>query len=358
MTLDVVDLHVHYGGTHAVRGATLRVAESELVAILGPSGSGKSSLLHAAAGFVPASGGAVRVNGVDVTTAPPDARGLPIVFQGGHLFAHMRAWENVAFGLRMRGVPRTARRELALEALHEVELVGFEERYPAELSGGQAQRVALARALVLRPDDALFDEPFSHLDPGLARRMHDLLDDLRARRAFGGLFVTHDYEEAFRLADRVAIMLDGRIVQVGKPREIHERPATAEVAAFLGLTNVIEGDVARGRLRVPPFGELPTSRADGRVRVVLRPETLALHPASSRRGVRARIATVRDAGEITRYQLDVEGTWLRASALGPPAWAVGERVRVELSESPWVLDEASEAPARSGSFGVRASTRS
>lgn len=343
MTLEIRDLHVHHGPTHAVRGASLRVGDGELMAILGPSGSGKSSLLHAIAGLLSVGEGSVHANGFDVTGAPPDERGFPIVFQGGHLFAHMRVWENVAFGLRMQGVALKERRRLAIEALEEVELGGLADRYPGELSGGQAQRVALARALVLRPAYALFDEPFSHLDPALGRRMHDLVTALRERHGFGGLFVTHDHEEAFRLADRVAIMLEGEIVQVGTPREVYERPTSEQVAAFLGLANVLDATISRGMLRVPPFHGLPTSAPDGDARVVIKPEALAIHPPSARVGVPARIARVLDGGERVRYELDVEGTWLDAVALGPPSWIAGERVRVELTDTPWIVGRADDA---------------
>lgn len=343
MTLEILDLDVTYGGTRAVRGASLRVGEGELVAILGPSGSGKTSLLHAVAGLVEPAAGRVILDGVDVTRLGAERRGIPIVFQGGQLFAHMRAWENAAFGLRMAGVPAKERRRRAIDGLRAVDVGELAERYPGELSGGQAQRVALARALVLEPRFAFFDEPFSHLDPELRERMRELVARLRRELGFGGLFVTHDHQEAFQLADRIAIMLDGRIAQVGSPREVYERPATEAVARFLGARNILAARVHRGKLEFPPFGEIPVSTPDGDVCVIVRAETLVLHPVSSRAGAVARVARVVERGETVRYELDVDGVFLETLALGPAAWGVGESVRVELTEAPWVLpaDDAS-----------------
>jgi ABC-type Fe3+/spermidine/putrescine transport system ATPase subunit len=224
----------YYGETAAVREVSLAVGAGEFVTLLGPSGSGKTTTLMIVAGFVEPSAGDVRIGGRSVLGLPPHRRNLGVVFQSYALFPHMPVFDNVAFPLRMRRVDRTETRRRVAAALDMVQLGALAERRIHQLSGGQQQRVALARALVFEPPVLLMDEPLGALDRKLREQMQ--LEIKRLQRALGltAIYVTHDQEEALLLSDRVAIMHEGAIHQVGAPAEVYERPATAFVADFVG----------------------------------------------------------------------------------------------------------------------------
>jgi len=234
----------HFGAVAAVAGVSLALAPGEMLALLGPSGCGKTTSLRMVAGFEQPDRGRILIHGEDVTAEPPYRRDTGMVFQQYALFPHMTVWHNVAFGLRMRGAPRSEWASRVADALALVSLTGLEERYPRQLSGGQQQRVALARALVIRPRLLLLDEPLSSLDAKLRQEMRLELRRIQKQVGITALFVTHDQEEALSLADRVAVMNRGRIEQVGTPVEIYERPRTRFVAGFIGQSNFFEGRVA------------------------------------------------------------------------------------------------------------------
>lgn len=275
----VVDaLHHRYGNVVALERADLTVRAGELVALLGPSGSGKSTLLAAVAGMLAPTAGSITLGGRDLLALPAERRGLGMVFQDYALWPHMRVEGNVRFPLARRRVPRREARERALGALRRVGLAGFERRRPSELSGGQQQRVALARAIVAEPELLLLDEPLSALDPdtraGVRAELATLLRDL----GITTVLVTHDRDDAFELADRVAVLLEGRVAQVGTPEAVFERPASLEVARFLGL-NVLRGtsdrpgraQVGESRLELPdgsPTGPIALSFTSARLRPV------------------------------------------------------------------------------------------
>ncbi|MBI1357123.1 MAG: ATP-binding cassette domain-containing protein [Acidobacteria bacterium] len=224
-----------YGARPAVDALSLEVPEGELLAILGPSGCGKTTLLRILGGYEAPDSGRVWIAGADATEAPPERRNLGMVFQSYALFPHMTALENVEFGLRMRGVGKTARRERAEQALRLTGLNGEASRRPAQLSGGEQQRVAVARALVVEPRALLMDEPFANLDRNVRLRLRDELKALQARLGLTTVFVTHDHEEALALADRIAVMNHGRIEQIAPALQLFLQPANAFVARFLGV---------------------------------------------------------------------------------------------------------------------------
>lgn len=224
-----------YSGAGVLREVSLAAEPGELVALLGPSGCGKTTLLRVVAGLHPPDSGEVRFGDSVVTNLPAERRGAVMVFQRPLLFPHLTVAGNVAFGLKVRGVPRATIDRRVAEALSMVRLDGFERRRPHELSGGQEQRVSLARALVTEPRVLLLDEPFSALDESLRTEMRTLLRDLQRRLEITTLFVTHDQREAAILADRVALLLDGRIVRVASPRDFYAAPATPEIARFLRI---------------------------------------------------------------------------------------------------------------------------
>jgi ABC-type Fe3+/spermidine/putrescine transport system ATPase subunit len=239
-SVEVRDLHKAFGSVAAVDGVSLAVGKGEIFSLLGPSGCGKTTLLRIVAGLEEPTSGTVRIHGEDMTRVPAYKRPVNLVFQHYALFPHLTVAENVGFGLGYKGVPRADHGERVAEALALVRLNGMEGRRPHQLSGGQKQRVALARALVLKPEVLLLDEPLAALDPGLRKEVQVELKELQRRLGITFLFVTHDQEEALALSDRLAVMSQGEVEQVGTPVEVFERPETEQVARFLGAANVFE----------------------------------------------------------------------------------------------------------------------
>ena len=267
-----------FGNNAVVDRVDLTAAQGELVALLGPSGCGKTTTLRLLAGFEELDAGTVEINDRIVAGPgawePPERRRIGMVFQDGALFPHMSVAKNVGFGLRRS----SNRRDLIADALRMVGLEGFEERMPHELSGGQQQRVALARALAPRPAVILLDEPFSNLDAELRASVRTEVRDILAAVDATAILVTHDQEEALSLADRVAVMWNGRIVQDASPEELYHRPASKTIGSFIGDAQFVTGTAA-GRRVACELGELPTIGAvNGPVDVMIRPESLRLTP--------------------------------------------------------------------------------
>jgi iron(III) transport system ATP-binding protein len=270
--LEVTDLVVQYDATTALRGVSLSVAPGEVLALLGPSGSGKSTLLHAVAGFLVPRAGAVRLAGRTVVgpgrLVPPERRDLAVVFQNYALWPHLSAVDTVAYPARRRGTGRTRARAEALELLCRLGIAHLADRRPAELSGGEQQRVGLARALARRPSLYLFDEPTAHLDT----HVRDVfLEELVARQRDSGaaaVYATHDAEEALGLADRVALLRDGELRQVGTPQQVYAEPADLFAARLTGPASVIDAPDGAGRLLVRPGWTCLGGPLEGRVREV------------------------------------------------------------------------------------------
>uniref|UniRef100_UPI003EC03E8C ABC transporter ATP-binding protein n=1 Tax=Streptomyces sp. 1222.5 TaxID=1881026 RepID=UPI003EC03E8C len=238
------DLRKSFGGTTAVAGVDLEIRDGEFFSMLGPSGSGKTTVLRLVAGFESPDQGRIELAGQEVTGLAPFERDVHTVFQDYALFPHMTVEQNVAYGLRIRKVPKAERLVRARKALAEVRLEGYGQRRPAQLSGGQRQRVALARALVGRPRVLLLDEPLGALDLKLREQMQVELKAIQREVGITFVFVTHDQEEALTMSDRIAVFDQGRIAQVGTPAEIYERPATPFVASFVGTSNLLDGESA------------------------------------------------------------------------------------------------------------------
>ena len=238
-----------FGNVVAAAGVDLEIAAGEFFTMLGPSGSGKTTLLRVIAGFERPDEGAVELAGVDVTRDPPYLRNVNTVFQDYALFPHMTVLQNVEYGLRVRKVPRPERRRKAEEALDMVRLSGLGARKPVQLSGGQRQRVALARAIVNEPEVLLLDEPLGALDLKLRQEMQIELKRIQREVGITFVYVTHDQEEALTMSDRIAVLDRGRIVQLGTPVDVYERPATEFVAGFIGVSNLLERDGRRITVR-------------------------------------------------------------------------------------------------------------
>ncbi|BET68134.1 ABC transporter ATP-binding protein [Opitutales bacterium ASA1] len=243
-SVELLDINKSLGGIRVVRDVSLSIRRGEFFSLLGPSGCGKSTTLRLVAGFEKPDSGRIRINGQPTNGVPAFVRDINLVFQHYALFPHMTVRQNVAFGLEMEKVPRAEIEARVGRMIELVRLGGFEERYPRQLSGGQQQRVALARALVTQPSVVLLDEPLGALDLKLRKEMQFELKNLQRTLGHTFIYVTHDQEEALAMSDRMAVMHQGRVVQVGTPEEVYERPATRFVADFIGEANLLHADVS------------------------------------------------------------------------------------------------------------------
>ena len=326
-----------YGQVTALEPTTLDVAAGELMTILGPSGSGKTTLLQLVAGLVEPTAGRLLLDGRDQAGIPPHRRDIGVVFQDYALFPHLTVAENVAFPLQMRRVSASERRRRVANVLAMVGLEQLGERRPAALSGGQRQRVALARCLVYAPSVILFDEPLGALDKKLREGMQVEIKRLHRQTGSTMLFVTHDQEEALALSDRICVMNQARIEQVGTPQQIYRTPRTLFAAEFIGTSNILRGTV-RGMLIETPDGAfvLPSgSPGEGtRAALVIRPEGLLLRPGNGS-GVSGQVVETVYAGADSRVLVRLaSGTILTARHAGDASdLPIGAEVRVEWPQS-------------------------
>jgi spermidine/putrescine transport system ATP-binding protein len=307
-----------FGDTTAVDDVSLTIDRGEFFTMLGPSGCGKTTTLRMIGGFEAPSAGAIHLGDVDVTELPPFKRDVNTVFQNYALFPHLNVFENVAFGLRRRRVAADEIRRRVGDTLALVELPGYEQRRPSQLSGGQQQRVALARALINRPRVLLLDEPLGALDQKLRKQMQVELKRIQGEVGITFIFVTHDQEEAMTMSDRIAVMRDGRIEQLGSPEELYERPHSDFVANFLGVSNLLDGevvgrsaDLAEIRLADGTLVRAPAGATSGRgtVRVGVRPEKLRVTSATAAPGdavnsVQGRVLDASYLGVSTQYLVE------------------------------------------------------
>jgi thiamine transport system ATP-binding protein len=324
--LEVQQATVRFGGLVALDRLTMSMADGEVVAVLGPSAAGKTTLLRAVAGLQALDEGRVLWDGTDLTMVPPHRRGFGLVFQDFALFPHLDVGRNVEFGLRMQGIAPEERRRRAAEALARVELAGMERRPVATLSGGQAQRVALARALAPEPRLLLLDEPLGSLDRTLRERLTGELRRLLSGLGVTTLYVTHDQQEAFGLADRVVLVGAGRALQIGTPEELWHSPASEQVADFLGLHNLLAAMVQGGRAATAagPI-PVPPGTPAGSARLLVRPGAFHLDPGGTIEGVvRSRLFRGDD------YSVEVEAGGVLLEALLPRAPRPGERVQLRV----------------------------
>jgi putative spermidine/putrescine transport system ATP-binding protein len=314
-TVRLNELSKRYGAQLAVDALSLTIEPGSMLALLGPSGCGKTTCLRMIAGLVQPSSGEIFVDGKDITSTPVHRRNIGMLFQNYALFPHMSVAENVAFGLEARRLPRAETASRVAGALQLVQLDGYADRMPAQLSGGQQQRVALARCLVVEPALLLLDEPLGALDKSLRESMQVELRALQQRLGITTIMVTHDQDEALTLADRVAIMRDGRLEQLGSPSEVYQAPASRFVAGFIGVSNFFRGRVDRrdGQTGfvttesgvVLTVADCPPGRDD--VTVALRPEVISIEPASAADEANSVLGTV----EQVVYRGYVSHTYLR-----------------------------------------------
>jgi putative spermidine/putrescine transport system ATP-binding protein len=311
--VELTNVQKRFGTTTAVEDFNLAIEKAEFVSFLGPSGCGKTTTLRMIAGFEQPSAGVITIDGDDVTYRPPNKRNVGMVFQSYALFPNMTVADNVGFGLKVRKRPKDQVRQRVAELLEIVNLPDKGGRYPYQLSGGQQQRVALARALAFEPQVLLLDEPLSALDAKIRVALRAEIRDIQRRLGITTVYVTHDQEEALSLSDRVVVMSEGRMEQVGTPFEIYNFPTTAFVASFVGTLNVLSGkviDAGRGEISISGQTINITRKFEGRpgqdVRVALRPEMASLgdRPVGCTR-LQGQVADVSFLGSIVRIRVQI-----------------------------------------------------
>ncbi|MGH3036208.1 MAG: ABC transporter ATP-binding protein [Gaiellaceae bacterium] len=343
-------LSKRFGDVEAVRELTLEIGDGEFFSLLGPSGCGKTTTLRLIAGFEEPTEGRIFIGDREVTQAPAHKRPVNTVFQSYALFPHLNVADNVAFGLRFKDVEKRERKRRVGEALELVHLRGFERRKPSQLSGGQQQRVALARALILEPAVLLLDEPLGALDAKLRRSLQIELKSIQEAVGITFVYVTHDQEEALTMSDRMAVMNDGLVQQLGTPRDVYEEPATTFVADFLGVSNLMDAQAeGGGRVRL---GEavLVAGRGDldarGDVRLTIRPERVRVEPpgAEAENRLPGTVSRVVYLGAATQILLELAGgQTLQATASAADGLPPGEGEAVTVHLPPDALRILAEA---------------
>ena len=326
MKLRIKDLSVTLEKKPILKNLSLTVEEGSFFSLLGPSGCGKSTLLKTIAGICSPSSGLILLGDREITALPPHLRGTVILFQDIRLFPHMTVQENVAYPLKMQGIPRAERQKAASALLEKVHLSGYEARRPVSLSGGEQQRTALARALAAKPSLLLLDEPFSALDENLREDMRALVLSLHREFHMTTVLVTHNREEALSMSDYVALMFHGELEQYGTPQEVYCRPANRRIAEYFGGAAFFDGTVADGYFHSGDI-TLPASRSDGSCTLCLRPEAWQL----GRSGFPCTVQSMRFAGdEILLSLLEKNGVLLQKRLSAPPAFSLGDTVFVSV----------------------------
>ncbi len=336
--LELREISKSFGRAVAVDRVTLEVRDGEFLTLLGPSGCGKTTTLRIIAGLIDPDEGEVLLDGSPMQHLPAHRRQTAMVFQSYALFPHMTVHDNIGFGLRMRGMPPDRIRQRVQDALALVELEGLGDRYPRQLSGGQQQRVAVARAIVTQPKVLLFDEPLSNLDAKLRERLRLELRALQQRLGVTTVYVTHDQAEALALSDRVAVMFQGRVVEIGTPREVYRTPRSRLTAEFLGITNLLEGRVTAvsdGRCTVQtPLGPLQAEtispvRTGDPVTLSFRPEDIRIGRGAGQT-ITGRILHASYLGSVIDYVVESAGITLRIHEDGSGSRAAGEEITITL----------------------------
>jgi ABC-type Fe3+/spermidine/putrescine transport system ATPase subunit len=340
-------LHKQFGDAVAVNDVSVEFRDGELTSVLGPSGCGKTTTLNLIAGFLDPDGGTIHfgdrliADSASGAVVPPNKRNLGMVFQSYALWPHLSVADNVAYGLKMRKIPRERRADVVKRSLQRVRLGQFIDRFPHELSGGQQQRVALARAIAYSPQILLFDEPLSNLDAQLREEMRVELKDIHREIGITAVYVTHDQAEAMSLSDRIVVMGEGQILQVGSPRELYDEPGDVRVARFLGRTNLFDAlivdkgaPIAQVKIdgieqllwcRVPP-GSTPNMRGS----LSVRPEAISVRPAGQRApGLPGHVCAAIYLGNVSQFQIALDiGKTIEVQQMMRQTWNVGDAVSV------------------------------
>jgi spermidine/putrescine transport system ATP-binding protein/putrescine transport system ATP-binding protein len=337
-----------FGRVQAVQDVSLDIARGEFFSLLGASGSGKTTLLRMIAGFEAVSAGQILIDGAEMQDTPPHLRPINMVFQNYAIFPHLNVRDNIAYGLRRLGVPRAEQARMVDAMLEMIALPGYGDRRASQLSGGQMQRVALARALILKPKVLLLDEPLGALDKQLREQMQLELRGLQQRLGITFVLVTHDQEEALTLSDRVAVMAEGRVIQVDTPAGLYDRPRNRRVAGFVGTMNFFDASLKADGIEIAGLGRHarppcdPRHRDGARVLVAIRPEGLALHPEPQAAGVAGHLQARQYLGGRQMLHVAVPGraepvAVAAASHRGDDRWSGREGAPVWLTWSPGAM---------------------
>ncbi|MBS7655507.1 ABC transporter ATP-binding protein [Candidatus Bathyarchaeota archaeon] len=344
------DLKKSYGNVVACDIDFLEIKDKEFFTFLGPSGSGKTTTLRIIAGFIEPDAGEIYIDDKLITGIPPEKRNMAMVFQSYALFPHMNVFDNVAFGLTLKKLPKEEIKKKVKNALELVRLSGLEDRYPRQLSGGQQQRVAVARAIVMEPDVLLFDEPLSNLDAKLREAVRFELRELQKKLGITSIYVTHDQAEALVISDRIAVMNEGKIIQVGSPIEIYEKPESKFIADFIGISSFIEGKI----IDIDEEGLAILESEDGikikaicgkaekgvKAFLALRPEYVEIFPAKERSGINVfegEIKRLAYLGDTIDYRVSL-GKWeIRVRDVPTRIFKPGEKVGLWLNPKKCVL---------------------
>jgi putative spermidine/putrescine transport system ATP-binding protein len=352
--LDIQGVQKSFGATNVVRNVDLAIERGEFVSFLGPSGCGKTTTLRMVAGFETPSAGRIAIDGRDVTNLRPNQRNVGMVFQSYALFPNMTVSENVGFGLKVSKAPAEERKARVDEMLRLIKLPEHGGRYPSQLSGGQQQRVALARALAIKPQVLLLDEPLSALDAKIRIALREEIRSVQRRLGITTVYVTHDQEEALSISDRIVVMNEGRVEQIGSPFEIYNYPRTRFVASFVGTLNIFEGrlvDLAAKTLeidgqKVVTTAQIPAGAAGQPLTLALRPEAVSLGGEPNRNLLRGKIEEVSFLGAIVRIRVRLATTEISFDTFNNPSAAPPERGRdVTVGFAPADLLVLQDAPA-------------
>ncbi len=358
--LALENLTKRFRGTPAVQDLWLQVEQGEILSLLGPSGCGKSTTLQMIAGVLHLDRGVIELDGRTLNQVPPENRDIALILQRGLLFPHLTVGENVAFGLKMRGVNRAEREEKAIAMLQQVQLAGFADRRPVELSGGQAQRVAVARALVIHPKLLLLDEPLSALDANLRSEMQDFIVRLQRQTGVTMILVTHDQAEAVVISDRIALMFEGRLHQVDAPEQLYRQPRDQATARFMGGVNFFSAEARQRQWTFAPSVVL-TSRypTQGTIQWTIRPEdiqvfaeplsgaTVSGAAVSGMNTIPATVVANRFTGMQRRLTLAIAPDLMLQAWVAPiQEWAIGQSVWAHLPpEALWCFSEMAFTPS-------------
>jgi sulfate/thiosulfate transport system ATP-binding protein len=340
MSIRVEQVTKKFGNFTALDNVSLTVPTGQLTALLGPSGSGKTTLLRIIAGLESADTGTILFEDEDVTDRAARDRNIGFVFQHYALFRHMTVFENVAFGLRVRATPSADVKARVEELLHLVRLEGLGKRFPSELSGGQRQRVALARALAVKPRMLLLDEPFGALDAKVRQELRTWLRKLHEEMPVTTVFVTHDQEEAFEVADQVVVMRQGNIEQSGSPQQVFDHPATPFVMDFIGNVNVFHGRIFGGRAEVGPFTldlQADHDGSESSATAYVRPHELAIDRTATPQSLAGRVVQINPAGAIQKVRVFAEefGIELSVDLMRDRAQELRLKVGEQVHVRPW-----------------------
>jgi len=343
LLLSLKNVSRSFGQTRAVADVSLEVEQGEFFGLLGPSGCGKTTTLRMIAGLEKPDSGSIEFQGADITNLPPERRGFGMVFQNYALFPHLNVFDNVAFGLRARHKTKTEMAERVASALDLVQLPGYGKRAVDELSGGQQQRVAIARAIAIEPALLLFDEPLSNLDVSLREETRSELRELVTRLGLTAVYVTHDQEEAFALCDRISVMVGGKLMQTGRPRELYEQPSEISVASFLGRNNLIKASkTAEGEFKTLEGGHTlrltvkhdELAPLNKPVFLAIRPEhvQLSTNDHAAENSLRGNIREIVFAGATSTVRVDAGGLLLEALVLRADGLEVNQQCNVILPQ--------------------------